>query len=213
MTAQTPEPVKAMIRRRREHHRRSQLDVALATELSTRQLSFVETGRATPSREMIERIRTELDVPLRERNLFHLAAGYAPPHTERSFADLGAARTAVETLLAGHDPNPALVVNVCWELVAANPTMTAFLGDLPAKLVEPPLNVLRATLHPDGPAPRIRNFGQWRAHVVWRVRRQLERTAARPGSPSCSPSCVRTRIRTETPMRTHAKMTSSYHFV
>lgn len=174
----TTEPVGVLVRRWRERRRRSQLDVSLAAELSARHLSFIETGRSIPSRGMIERLCDELDVPLRERNAFYLAAGFAPAHAERPYGDLGAARAAVEAVLAGHLPNPALAVNVRWELLAANPAMAAFLHGLPAHLTAPPLNVLRATLHPEGLAPRIRNLPQWRAEVLRRVRRQLARTAA-----------------------------------
>ncbi|MFC7342872.1 helix-turn-helix domain-containing protein [Saccharopolyspora griseoalba] len=174
----TVEPVGALLRGWRERRRRSQLDVSLAADLSTRHLSYVETGRANPSRDLIRRLCDELDVPLRERNAVYLAAGFAPAHPERPLADLGAARDAVEAVLAGHEPNPALAVNVRWELLAANRAMRGFLGDLPAGLLEPPVNVLEATLHPDGMAGRIRNLAQWRAHVLRRVRRQLQRTAA-----------------------------------
>lgn len=178
MTVTAEVPVGELVRRWRERRRRSQLDVSIAAELSARHLSFIETGRANPSRDMIERLCDELDIPLRERNALHLAAGFAPVYRERPLPDLGVARTAVETVLSGHEPNPALAVNVRWELLAANRSMQLFLGDVDEALLEPPVNVLRATLHPDGLAPRIRNFVQWRAHAVRRVRRQLERTAA-----------------------------------
>lgn len=174
----TSEPVGLLVRRWRQRRNRSQMDVALAANLSTRHLSCIETGRATPSRNMIERLCDELDVPLRERNALHLAAGFAPAHPERPLADLGAARTAVEAVLAGHEPSPALAVNVRWELLAANRAATAFFAGLPAALLTPPVNVLRVTLHPEGLAPRIRNLTQWRAHVLRRLRRQLARTAA-----------------------------------
>ncbi|WP_106399774.1 helix-turn-helix domain-containing protein [Actinocorallia populi] len=179
MTVPT-EPVGALIRRWREHRRRSQLDVSLAAEVSTRHLSCLETGRANPSREMIERLCEELDVPLRERNALYLAAGFAPVHSERPFTGLGAAGDVVRSILTAQEPSPALAVNVCWELLAANRAMSAFLRDVPPELTRPPINVLRVTLHPDGLAPRIRNLGQWRRHVLRRVRRQLERTVA-PG--------------------------------
>ncbi len=167
-----------LMKRWRERRRRSQLDVSLAAEMSARHLSYIETGRAHPSRNMIERLCEELEVPLRERNRFYLAAGFAPMHGEKPFDDLGAARTAVESVLTGLEPNPAVAVNVRWEMLAANDSMMAFLGDLPAELSGPPLNVIRATLHPDGLAPQIQNYEQWRAHLLRRVRRQLERTAA-----------------------------------
>src|SRR5690606_774728 len=133
-----------LLRRWRERRRRSQLDVAIAAEVSARHLSFIETGRAGPSRDMIERLCVELDVPLRERNAMFLAAGFAPAYPERPLVDLGVAREAVETVLAGHEPNPALAVNVRWEMLAANRSMQLFLDDIAAHLLEPPVNVLRA---------------------------------------------------------------------
>jgi transcriptional regulator with XRE-family HTH domain len=172
------EPVGALVRRWRERRHRSQLDVALAADLSARHLSFIETGRSTPSRAMIERICDELDVPLRDRNSFHLAAGFAPAHAERAYTDLGAARAAVESVLAGLEPNPAMAVNVRWELLAANRAAFAFLAEVPEELIKPPGNVLRATLHPDGLRDRIVNLAAWQQHVLHRVRRQLGRTSA-----------------------------------
>ncbi|MFF0793305.1 helix-turn-helix domain-containing protein [Streptomyces spiralis] len=173
----TTEPVGLLVRRWRERRHRSQLDVALAANLSTRHLSYIETGRATPSRKMIERLCDELDVPLRDRNTLYLAAGFAPVHRERPLADLGAARSAVAAVLAGHEPSPALAVNARWDLLTANGAAMFFLADLPPALRTPPVNVLRATLHPDGLSRRIRNLAQWRAHVLRRVRRQLARSA------------------------------------
>jgi transcriptional regulator with XRE-family HTH domain len=177
MTTTHGEPVGVLLRRWRERRRRSQMDVSLAAELSTRHLSCIETGRANPSREMIRRLCDELDVPLRERNAFYLAGGFAPVHPERPLSDLGAARAAVEAVLAGHSPSPALAVNARWELLAANAAARAFLGGVTGEPARAPFNVLRATLHPDGLAGRIRNLDQWRGHVLRRVRRQLERTA------------------------------------
>ncbi|WP_154795284.1 helix-turn-helix domain-containing protein [Occultella kanbiaonis] len=172
----TTDGVGPLVRRWRERRHRSQLDVSIAADVSTRHLSYIETGRSTPSRDMIERLCDELEVPLRERNAFHLAAGLAPVHRERPFAELGAARLAVEAVLAGHDPNPAVAVDSHWDLLAANVAMRRFLADIPAELAGPPLNMLRATMHPDGLASRLRNPAQWRAHVLRRVRRQWERT-------------------------------------
>ncbi|WP_245857733.1 helix-turn-helix domain-containing protein [Mumia flava] len=174
----TGAPVGEMVRRWRKRRHRSQLDVSIGADLSARHLSFIESGRANPSRAVIERLCDELDVPLRERNAFHLAAGLAPAYPERPLADLGVARSAVEVVLAGHEPNPALAVNVRWELLAANAAMQVFLDGIAEELLEPPVNVLRATLHPAGLAPRIQNLGEWRAHTLRRVRRQWERTAA-----------------------------------
>jgi transcriptional regulator with XRE-family HTH domain len=175
----TPEETVGMlVKRWRERRRRSQLDVSLAADLSAKHLSYIETGRSNPSRDMLERICDELDVPLRERNRLYLAAGFAPVHRERPFEDLGAAQDAVQAVLKGMEPNPAAAVNVRWDLLAANQAMHAFLAGLPEELTGPPVNMLRATLHPDGLAPMVRNLDQWRAHVIRRVRRQLERTAA-----------------------------------
>lgn len=126
---------------------------------------------------MIERLCEELDVPLRERNALYLAAGFAPVHDERPLADLGAMRAAVATVLEGHEPYPAAAVNHRWELLAANRAMSRFLTAVPESLREPRINMLRATLHPDGMGPSVRNYAQWRAHTVRRIRRQLERTA------------------------------------
>jgi transcriptional regulator with XRE-family HTH domain len=178
MTATTAEPIGALVRTWRERRRRSQLDVALAADVSARHLSFIETGRSTPSRAMIERLCDELDVPLRHRNAWYLAAGFAPAHPERALSDLGAAHDAIQAVLTGHAPNPALAVNVQWELLAANDAAGRFLGQIPAELLAPPVNILRATLHPDGLSRQIRNLAQWRTLVLRRVRRQLERTAS-----------------------------------
>lgn len=178
MTATATEPIGSLVRAWRERRRRSQLDVALAAEVSARHLSFIETGRSSPSRDMIERLCEELDVPLRERNAWYLAAGFAPVHAERPLTDLGAAHDAIQAVLSGHEPNPAMAVNVRWELLAANAAASRFLSQVPEELLGPPVNVLRATLHPDGLSSQIRNLAQWRAHVLRRVRRQLDRTAA-----------------------------------
>lgn len=126
---------------------------------------------------MIERLSSELEVPLRERNLLHLAAGFAPAHTERALTDLGAARRAVEAVLSGSEPNPAVAVNVRWDLVATNRAAEVFLAGIPARLSRPTPNMLRMTLAPGGLSSQIRNLGAWRAEVLRRVRRQLARTA------------------------------------
>ena len=153
------------------------MDVSIAAEVSTRHLSFIETGRSTPSRVMIERLCDELDVPLRERNQFHLAAGLAPPHRERPLTELGSARAAVTAVLAGHEPNPAVAINARWELLDANQAMHRFLAAVPPELAGPPLNMMRATLHPGGLASQLRNPEQWRTNALRRMRRQLDRTA------------------------------------
>jgi transcriptional regulator with XRE-family HTH domain len=181
----TTEPVGALIRHWRQRRHLSQLELSLAADVSARHLSFVETGRAMPSRDMIERLCGELDVPLRERNTFHLAAGFAPAHAERKLSDLGAARRAIDTVLRGLEPNPAVAVNVRWDLVAANRAAEVFLAGVPETLRRPPINMLRMTLAPDGLAGQIRNLAAWRDQVLRRVRRQLDRPRTRV-SPPCS---------------------------
>jgi len=173
----TTQPVGTLIRRWRQRRRLSQLELSLAAGVSARHLSFVETGRSSPSREMIERLCAELDVPLRERNLLHLAAGFAPPYAERQLTDLAAARNAVDGVLRGLDPNPAVAVDVGWDLVAANHAAEVFLGGVSETLRRPPINMIRMTLAPGGLAPQISNLARWRAEVLRRLRRQWQRTA------------------------------------
>jgi transcriptional regulator with XRE-family HTH domain len=169
-------PVGHLIRHWRQQRRWSQLDLACEAEVSTRHLSFVETGRAQPSREMLLRLADPLELPLRERNVLLVAAGYAPVFRERALADpeLAQARAAVERLLAASAPNPALAVDRHWNLVTANAPARQLMSDIGVELLRPPLNVLRASLHPHGLAPRIVNFAEWRAHVLHRLRRQVE---------------------------------------
>jgi len=154
----------------------SQLSLALGARISARHLSFLETGRSVPSREMLLRLAEHLDVPPRERNSLLLAAGYAPAFRERPLHDpaLAAARGAVEMLLAAHEPFPALAVDRHWNLLAHNRAVTPFLAATTPALLAPPVNVLRLSLHPGGLAPRIENLGEWRAHVLARLRRQVD---------------------------------------
>ncbi|MDP8923138.1 MAG: helix-turn-helix domain-containing protein [Chloroflexota bacterium] len=168
-----------LLREWRERRRRSQLDLALDADISTRHLSFVETGRSTPSREMVLRLAEHLELPLRERNRLLVAAGYAPIYSESSLdsAELAAVRAALSQVLTGHEPYPAIVVDRSWNLVDANRSVALFTAELPPELLAPPANVLRASLHPDGMAPRIVNLGEWRAHLLGRLRRQVALTA------------------------------------
>ena len=167
------------LREWRQWRRRSQLDLALDTEISPRHLSFVETGRSQPSRDMVLRLTAELDIPLRERNALLLIAGYAPVFPERSQNDvaLAQARNAIDTLLKAHEPFPALAVDRYWNLVSANASGTRLLAGIAEHLLKPPVNVLRASLHPEGAAPRIVNLGEWKAHVLHRLRKQFEASA------------------------------------
>lgn len=176
MNPSTAPPVGTLLRTWRQRRRLSQLDLALDAEVSTRHLSCVETGRAAPSRDMLLRLAERLDVPLRERNALLLAGGYAPMYPERPLADpsMAAARRAVDLILAGHMPYPAVAVDRGWNLVAHNAAVAPLLGLVdPARLV-PPVNVLRLSLHPQGLAPLIVNAADWRAHVLARLHRQVQ---------------------------------------
>jgi len=158
----------------------SQLDFALDAEISQKHLSFIETGRSLPSRDMVVRLAEVLDVPFRDRNAMLVAAGYAPVYPARDLDDrsLAPARAAIELLLAGHEPFPALAIDRHWTMLSANGPALAFLALVsePA-LLAPPLNVLRLTLHPGGLAPVIANLGEWRHHLLERLRRQIRATA------------------------------------
>ena len=167
-----------LIREWRQRRRLSQLDLAIAANVSSRHLSFVETGRSRPTSEMILHLAEHLDVPLRDRNALLLAGGFAPAYPERGLAEpeLHAVKNALKRVLDGHEPYPAAVVNRWWELVDANAGIALFTGDVHPELLEPPVNVLRLSLHPDGMAPRIANLPEWRAHLLARLHRQAEAT-------------------------------------
>lgn len=166
------------LKRWRTLRRMSQLDLALEAEVSTRHLSFIETGRSVPSREMVLHLAEQLDIPHRERNTLLLAAGYAPEYRERSLDDpeMESARRAIDLVLAGHEPFPALAFDRTWNMVAANRMVSVFLDGIDERMLQPPLNVVRLSLHPDGLAPRIVNFAEWREHMLGRLRRQLDHT-------------------------------------
>ena len=175
-------PVGDLLRDWRQRRRLSQLDLALEAGVSTRHLSFVETGRAKPSPEMVLHLADELEVPLRERNRLLLAAGYAPVYEERALdePEMQPVHDAIQLVLDGHDPYPAITVDRGWALVAHNRAAGLMMAGLPEDLLAPPANVLRASLHPDGLAPRIANLGQWKAHLLQR----LAREAAVTGDPA-----------------------------
>lgn len=167
------------LRHWRQHRRLSQQGLALEAEISTRHLSYVETGRAQPSREMVLRLAERLSVPLRERNALLVAAGFAPMYQARPLdhPDLAAARQAVELVLKGHEPSPALAVDRHWNLVAANAVVPLLLDGVAPWLLEPPVNVLRLSLHPEGLGPRLANAGQWRTHLLHRLQQQISASA------------------------------------
>jgi transcriptional regulator with XRE-family HTH domain len=178
-TMGTIRPVGEHLREWRHRRRLSQLALACDAEISTKHLSFLETGRAQPSREMVLRLAERLDVPLREQNVFLVSAGYAPVFTERPLADpaLQAARHAIDLVLSGHEPYPALAVDRHWTMVTANSAVQRLLAGVDPAMLAPPVNVLRLSLHPGGLAPRIANFAEWRAHLLARLRRQIDGTA------------------------------------
>jgi transcriptional regulator with XRE-family HTH domain len=171
-------PVGDLLREWRQRRQLSQLDLALAAEVSARHLSFVETGRSKPTSEMILRLTEHLEVPLRDRNTLLLAGGYAPAYPEHRLdgPELAAVRAALRHVLAGHDPYPAVVVNRWWELVDGNTAVAVLTEGAAPELLSPPVNVLRLSLHPDGMAPRIVNLAEWRGHLLTRLERQVAAT-------------------------------------
>ena len=177
--AQAPHPtVGHLLRSWRQRRRLTQLDLASSSQVSTKHLSFVETGRARPTREMILHLCESLDVPLRHRNELLLAGGFAPAFPEHGLTDapMAAISDAVNRILDAHDPYPAVVVDRHWELVAANQAAGLLMEGSAGHLLEPPANVLRLSLHPDGLAPRIVNLPAWRAHLLGRLERQAHAT-------------------------------------
>ncbi|QSQ28580.1 helix-turn-helix transcriptional regulator [Pyxidicoccus parkwayensis] len=172
-------PVGELLRTWRQRRSLSQLDLALRAEVSARHVSFMETGRSKPSREMLLHLAEELDIPLRERNALLVAGGFAPVYSETSLdqPELQSAREAVDMVLAGHEPYPALAVDRYWTLVAANSAVGLLLEGVSPEMLEPPVNVLRLSLHPKGLAPHIANLSQWRNHVLSRLHRQVDVTA------------------------------------
>ncbi|HEY4199093.1 MAG TPA: helix-turn-helix transcriptional regulator [Devosiaceae bacterium] len=172
-------PLGEKLRDWRQRRRMSQLDLALEADISTRHLSFLETGRAVPSRDMVLRLAEGLDVPLRDRNALLLAAGFAPAFADRELGDrqLQPALDAIKALLTAHEPFPALAIDRHWHLVAANRAVAPLLAGAAPWLLEPPVNVLRLSLHPEGIAPRIENLSTWKQHLLHRLRRQFAETA------------------------------------
>jgi transcriptional regulator with XRE-family HTH domain len=175
-TAGRPRPVGDMLRDWRQRRRMSQLDLACDAAISTKHLSFLETGRSRPSREMVLHLAERLEVPLRDRNLMLGAAGYAPAYQQRGLDDpaLKVAREGIEALLAAHDPNPGLAIDRHWTLVSANKGAMNLMSGVEPMLLRPPVNVLRLGLHPAGLAPRIANLPEWRAHIIHRLRHQID---------------------------------------
>jgi transcriptional regulator with XRE-family HTH domain len=178
-TSEQPARVGDLIREWRTRRRLSQLDLALEAGVSQRHLSFVESGRSAPSRDMVEMLAEHLGLPLRERNVLLLSAGFAPAFAERKLSDpsMSSARAAVELVLKAHEPNPALAVDRYWSLVMANAAVAPLLTLVSdTSLVAGEINVLRVSLHPGGLAPHVANLARWKAHVLWRLNQQIDVT-------------------------------------
>jgi transcriptional regulator with XRE-family HTH domain len=175
-TVTTTTRIGPLLRSWRLRRRLSQMELALDAGVSTRHLSFVETGRSRPSEQMVLHLAEQLEVPLRERNDLLLAAGYAPHFRRRGLDDpeLGPVKGALDRLLEAHEPFPALVVDRQFELVAANAALTPLLEGVAPHLLAPPVNTMRVALHPEGMAPRIENLGEWRAHLLSDVAREAQ---------------------------------------
>lgn len=177
-TAAATPGVGPLLRDWRKRRRLSQLDLALEAGVSARHLSFVETGRSRPSAEMVLQLAQRLDVPLRNRNQLLLAAGHAPGFEQHDLEDpqMAPVRRAIDLILEGHDPFPAVVIDHAWEMLGANRAVALLTAEVAPALLEPPVNVLRLSLHPDGMAPRIVNLGEWRGHLLDRLERQIALT-------------------------------------
>jgi transcriptional regulator with XRE-family HTH domain len=176
--ATAPTPIGELLRAWRQRRNLSQLEVALGADVSSRHLSFLETGRARPSREMVIRLAEELEVPLRERNALLLAAGYAPVYDERPLdaPEMAPVRQAIDRFLRAHEPYPAVVVDRYHNLIAANDALDLLLEGIAPELLEPPANAMRVALHPRGMAPRTLNLAEWSAQLLQRLRRETQIT-------------------------------------
>jgi transcriptional regulator with XRE-family HTH domain len=174
-----PANVGGVLRLWRERRRLTQLDLASKAEISARHLSFLENGRSKPSSSMLLRLAEHLDLPLRERNSLLLVGGFAPAFPAGSLHSppMAAVNDAIERVLAAHMPFPAVVIDAGWDMIAANDAIGLMIEGCSPQLLEPPVNVLRLSLHPDGMAPRITNLHQWRAHLLARLAREVETTA------------------------------------
>ncbi|WP_109507866.1 helix-turn-helix domain-containing protein [Nocardioides speluncae] len=179
MTATATESAGTLLRDWRQRRNVSQLDLALRAGVSARHVSFIETGRSQPTSTMLLRLADNLDLPLREQNRLLLAGGYAPAHPEHRLADppMAQVSAAITAILTAHLPFPALVIDQGWDLVDANDAVYAMLDGVAPELVEPPINVIRLSLHQDGLAPRIANLTEWRNHLIHRLRKEHDVSA------------------------------------
>ena len=174
----SPRPIGDLIRDWRQRRRLSQFELACDAEISTKHLSFLETGRARPTREMLLHLADRLAIPLRDRNTMLRGAGFTPSYQERALDDpeFRAARHSIDHILKVHEPNPALAIDRHWGLIAANASVTSLTAGVDPLLLRPPVNIIRLSLHPAGLAPRIINLVEWRMHIVGRLQQQIEIT-------------------------------------
>lgn len=175
----TAQPVGNQLRQWRQRRHLSQLDLAGDAQISARHLSFVETGRSQPSREMILHWAEQLEIPMRERNVLLVAGGYAPIFSERNLNDpaLAPARAAIDAVIEGHKPYPCFALDRHWNVMASNSALQELYEGVAEELLRPPANAMRLSLHPKGVAPRIENLGEWRAHLLHQLRQRIELTA------------------------------------
>ena len=173
------QPFGDLLRTWRQRRRMSQMDLAGEADLSTRHLSFLETGKANPSRDMVLVLAEHLGVPPGESNQMLVAAGFAPHFPSRHLDDpaMESCREAMELVLKRHEPFPGIVIDRYWNLIAQNAAVAPLLAGVAPFLLEPPVNVLRLSVHPQGLAPRIAGFSEWAGHLMARLRRDIEITA------------------------------------
>jgi transcriptional regulator with XRE-family HTH domain len=173
-----PNPIGELLRSWRQQRNVSQLELALDVEVSARHVSFLETGRARPSREMVIRLAEQLEIPLRERNTLLLAAGYAPIYAERPLEapEMAPVRQAIDRFLRAHEPYPAIVIDRHHNLIDSNDALDLLLQGVDPELLDAPANALRIALSPKGMAPRTRNLGEWSAHLLQRLQREAHIT-------------------------------------
>ena len=155
-TEQEPQTAGELIRFWRTRRGLSQLELSLDANVSTKHLSFVETGRSRPSRQLLVHLAQHLDLPIGERNRLLLAGGFAPPYLEQPFDGevMQPLRESLRRLLEAHEPNPALIVDGLWNLIEANRAASLLWDGVDPELLEPPINMLRLGVHPGG-LPRI----------------------------------------------------------
>jgi transcriptional regulator with XRE-family HTH domain len=172
-------PIGTLLREWRQRRRLTQLDLACDAGVSARHLSFVESGRSTPSREMVLRLAEHMQVPIRERNTLLVAAGFAPVYSEKPLSDpqLDSVRNAIDLMIEAQKPYPAFAIDRYWTIVASNRVLPEIYSGVAPALLTRPVNALRLTLHPDGLAPRITNLAEWRGHLLSRLHRQIDATA------------------------------------